>query len=196
MKSMCERTGVTLLALGHFNKRSDVGALHKVGGAVALTGVPRAVWLFMKDPRGEKGDMLMLLGKGNLSRRRTGMRYVFAERGVKCDDGGIGNVPVIEWKGEETDDADTLTEISRNSEEKASQRAERFLRDYLADDEKPSEEVLRAAEAAGIKRRTLFEVKKNLGIRARKHDGVWWWQPLEASGGAEGDDPYGESEAK
>ena len=50
IKELAEKTGVAFIGLGHFNKRNDVTALHKVGGAVALTGVARAVWLFMKNP--------------------------------------------------------------------------------------------------------------------------------------------------
>jgi len=179
IKEMCERTGVTFFGLGHFNKRSDVSALGAVSGAVANTGLPRAVFLCMKDPRGETGDMLMLLGKGNLTRRRTGLRYRFREEKVICDNGKPNFVPTIEWRGEETEDADTVNENARNPEAKASLRAERFLREYLKEDEQPSTEIFAAAEKKNIKRGTLFTVKKALGIRAIKRTGIWWWQPIE-----------------
>jgi putative DNA primase/helicase len=179
IKEVCSRTGCTFLALGHFNKRSDVSALHRVGGAVANTGVPRAVWMFMKDSTGDKGDMLMLLGKGNFTGRRTGMRYRFAAREVLCDTGERTMAPVIDWQGEEADStADSVLATAHNPEEKASARAEKFLRTFLVDDEKPSAEILTAADRAGIKRRTLFTVKKELGIRAVQHAGSWWWQPI------------------
>jgi putative DNA primase/helicase len=181
IKEMCERTSVTFLALGHFNKRSDVSALGAVSGAVANTGLPRAVFLCMKDPRGEKGDMLMLLGKGNLTRRRTGLRYRFREEKVICDNGLPNFVPVIDWRGEENEDADDVQETARNPEQKASLRAEHFLRDFLKDDEKPSAEILAAAAKVGIKRRTLFTAKKDLDIRAVRKQGSWWWQPLEST---------------
>jgi hypothetical protein len=179
IKELCERTGITFFALGHFNKRTDVSALGAVSGAVANTGLPRAVFLCLKDPQGEKGDMLMLLGKGNLTRRRTGLRYRFKESTVICDNGKPNFVPVIEWRGEETQDADDINETARNPEQKASLRAERFLREFLKDDEKPSIEILEAAAKIGVKRRTLFAVKKELDIRAIRRNGVWWWQPLE-----------------
>jgi hypothetical protein len=179
IKEMCERTGVTFLALGHFNKRTDVSALGAVSGAVANTGLPRAVFLCMKDPTGEPGDMLMLLGKGNLTRRRTGLRYRFREEKVTCDNGKPNFVPVIEWRGEETEDADTVSETARNPEAKASLRAERFLREFLKDDEKPSTEIFSAAKSLGLKERTLYSVKKDLDIKAVKRAGIWWWQPFE-----------------
>jgi hypothetical protein len=179
IREMCERTSVTFIALGHFNKRTDVSALGAVSGAVANTGLPRAVFLCMKDPRGEKGDMLMLLGKGNLSGRRTGLRYRFKEAEVTCSNGKPNFVPVIDWRGEETEDADAVNETARDPEAKASIRAERFLREYLKDDERPSTEIFAAADKAGLKRATLFRVKKDLGIRATKRAGIWWWQPLE-----------------
>jgi hypothetical protein len=175
IREVCERTGVAFLSLGHFNKRSDVSALNSVSGAVANTGIPRAVFLCMKDPQGEKGDFLMLLGKGNLTKRRTGLRYRFAEKEVLCDDGKTMGVPIIDWKGEADIDADDAKSAAAAPAERASKRAEAFLQKFLADDDQPSAEILAAADKVGIKRRTLFEVKKELGIKAFKRAGTWWW---------------------
>jgi putative DNA primase/helicase len=179
MKEICERSGATFIVLGHFNKRSDVSALHRVGGAVANTGVPRSVWMFMRDPNGNRGDMLMLLGKGNFAKKKTGMRYRFAEKFVDCDGGKSMGVPSIEWLGEEsTTDADAVVEAARDPAEKARQRAERFVRDILKDDEKPAVEIFEAASKQNIAKRTLIRVKEDLGITSRQRADGWWWQRI------------------
>jgi len=67
---LAEEKSVTIIGNSHFNKRVDVSALHKVSGAVAMTGVARAVWLFARDDK-DKGLFHMLLGKGNLNDSRA-----------------------------------------------------------------------------------------------------------------------------
>jgi hypothetical protein len=47
----------------------------------------------------------------------------------------------------------------------------------LASGPKPSPEIEEAAEADGISRRTLFRAKKELGVRAKKEEGGWYWHP-------------------
>jgi len=42
---MAQRTSVTIIALGHFNKRSDVNSLGRVGGAVATNFLERSAIL-------------------------------------------------------------------------------------------------------------------------------------------------------
>ena len=176
LRDMCERTGVTVILSGHFNKRSDVSALHRVAGAVANSGVPRAVWLFMKDPRGEPGDMLFLSGKGNFTRKKSGIKYRFADTGILCDNGEHTSVPTIQWGDAEDTDADATMEAASNPYEKAQDRAEAFLKRFLADGEKPSAEVIEAATKAGNKERTLWRAKTDLHITTSRQGGVWWWR--------------------
>jgi AAA domain len=170
IKELCERTGVTFIGLGHFNKRSDVTALHKVGGAVAMSGVARAVWMFAKNPEVE-GEYVMLLGKGNLTRKRTGMKYRFGDKVLL---GGI-EAPFIAWQGETDGDADTLLTTSPDPGEKRQARAKRFLQDYLGEGPRLSDDIVTDGKKAGVSRSALFEAKKEMDITAEKLGGQWHW---------------------
>lgn len=176
----CQETGVTFLGTGHFSKRSDVTALHKVGGAVAVTGVSRSVWLFAKDPEREDGYM-MLPGKANLARRKRGLRYTIGEATL-----GDGiTAPVIVWGDAMSGDPDVL--LSLDSESRIARKAEHFLSEALADG-KPhlSTALLNEAKERGIGRSTLFVAKKELGVKAAKKSGEWFWQLEESNAGEEG----------
>lgn len=170
VKDLCERLGVTVIANGHFNKRSDVSALHKIGGAVAMSGVARAAWLFAKNPEAE-GEYLMLLGKNNLTKKRTGMKYRFGTKDLST-----GEAPFIVWGGDADSDADSVFTTANDSSEKRRAKAERFLSEYLADGMKKSDEVLAEGKKHRLSRSALFEAKKELGIAARKIGNEWYWE--------------------
>lgn len=53
--------------------------------------------------------------------------------------------------------------------------AKEFLAKYLSDGAKPSTEIFEAAEADGIKRRTLFTAKEELQVTASKVEDKWYW---------------------
>jgi putative DNA primase/helicase len=177
VKDLAERTGVTIIGLGHFNKRADVSALGRVSGAVAMSGVPRAVWTFGKSPS-EDDVFLMQRGKLNVAARTTGLRCRF---GVK--ELATGTAPFIDWAGEETRSAEEILELERNPDGKREDKAARFLAEYLADGAKPSAEILREGAKRGISRSALFEAKEQRGVSAKKVGGSWFWmnesQPSE-----------------
>ncbi|MGN0397973.1 MAG: hypothetical protein ACI4EL_08175, partial [Candidatus Fimimorpha sp.] len=50
-----------------------------------------------------------------------------------------------------------------------------FLTEFLSDGPKPSTEICEAAEADGIKKRTLFTAKEKLEISATKVGDKWYW---------------------
>ncbi len=175
IKELADRTNVTFVGVGHFNKRSDVTALHRVGGAVAMSGVARAVWMFMRNPEVE-GEYLMLLGKGNLTKKRTGLRYRITEKIITLPDGVKTGVPAIDWQsGESTANADETLAVMNEPGGQKRARAERFLMDVLADGDKPSDEIMAKGDKKGLKRTTLFAAKKTLGIEAYRDGSKWWW---------------------
>lgn len=175
LRDLAESTGVTVIGIGHFSKRSDVSALHRVGGAVALTGVARAVWLFTKSPDVD-GEFQMLLGKGNLTKKRTGLRYTFGEKAVSAKI----TAPVILWGEETTGDADSV--LSMDGEEKQSAKAERFVAEALEDGmPHPSEPIISEGKDKGISKMTLFRARKDLGVRTQRVKSEWVWQLEKAS---------------
>jgi putative DNA primase/helicase len=169
IKDLAERTGVTIIGLGHFSKRSDVSALGRVSGAVAMSGVPRAVWTFGKSPT-EDDVFLMQRGKLNVAGRKTGLRYRFGVKELTT-----GPATFIDWLGEETRTAEEILDLERNPEGKRQDKAARFLVEYLSTGTKSSTDILAEGAKRGISRGALFEAKKSLDISAERVDGRWYW---------------------
>jgi RecA-family ATPase len=46
---------VAVIVITHFNKAMSVDTAHKVGGAVAVIGVVRVAWAFVKNPENSEG---------------------------------------------------------------------------------------------------------------------------------------------
>ena len=94
--------------------------------------------------------MLMLSGKGNLTKRRTGMRYRFQEVAVPLPNGRYNYVlPVMGGAGEETRDADEVSDTIRDPEAKASIKAGTFLAKIFKHNEKPSARYSEASRNSG-----------------------------------------------
>jgi hypothetical protein len=180
LRDMCEETGVTCISVGHFNKRCDVAALHKSAGAVAMVGVPRALWFFLKNPAVD-GEYLMLSGKGNLRKKCTGLRYRI---GVKILP-GLGELPLIMWQGEAIEsDADQVLETTNSPDAKGRAKARHVLEQCLADGARPAGEVITAARTQGVPERTLFRAKDEIGIISTPREGRRWWALPHDPGGA------------
>jgi AAA domain-containing protein/TOTE conflict system primase-like protein len=170
IKQLCEEVEVTFLALGHFNKRSDVASIHRISGAVAMTGVPRAVWAFGPDPD-VKGEYLMTMVKGNLAKDKSGMRFRIVEKALDV----VGGQPIIEWLGKSLKTTDDLVARKDPAERKLDKAIE-FLREFLKDGPQLSNDVFAKGGEIGIGERTLWTAKETLGVKAKKEKGQWYWQ--------------------
>src|SRR5262249_2397212 len=117
------------------------------------------------------GEYLMLLGKGNLTKKRTGMKYRFGEKALP---GGL-TAPLIVWQGESDGDADTVLAVANDPGEKRQAKAKRFLSDYLAEGPRKSEDIMADGDAKGLSRVALFEAKREMSVSADRMQGQWWW---------------------
>ena len=178
IRELAERVSVTVIGLAHFNKRSDVSALHRVGGASAMGGVPRAVWLFVKDQQ-DAGLYKMLRGKGNLSKVNKGLKYRIIETITPT-----GGVPTIEWSGETSENVDDALTVDRDPESRKSTKAKRFLMEHFKSHPgmQPSDPIVEEARRQGISKTTLFRAREDLGVEAERPPGTtkWFWTPPKA----------------
>jgi putative DNA primase/helicase len=183
-KEVAERCNVAIVVIDHFNKNYQQSAIHRQSGAGALTAVPRASWAFVKDADDpEKLTRLMLNIKLNVvsERKKTGLRYRFKETPVTIKN-IITTLPTIEWLGASVGDIDeTLQSQQSDPRQNRSAKAQRFLRKFLADGPRPSEEIQKTAGKSQISRGALWEAKTEMDIRATKVSGRWWWE-LPAQG--------------
>lgn len=180
LADLANETGVTFVLVAHFNKRSDVAALHKIMGAVAMTGVARATWLFTEDKEDEddtEGRYLMLQGKLNVGRKQKGLEYTIGSKRVLPEP--AETTGAIIW-GNATDvTADkALGSIGAFGDAGGSKvkAAGEWIVEFLGDGEKPATEVWATAKAAGIAEKTLKRAKKEVGVVTAQRDDAWFWR--------------------
>jgi hypothetical protein len=162
---LAERQGVAVVAIMHLNKSANTNAMQRAIGSVAFGAAARMMWLVTRDPDND-GRRFLLPAKSNLKDQGTGLAFVINEAGhVKWD-----ATPVNK-------SANQVLEELATSNSQARDEAQSFLRDTLAGGPVESDEVKRMAKEAGIKGRTLWRAKKELGVKALKNGmiGAWEW---------------------
>jgi len=177
--AIAERTGCTILTIGHLNKSSTSGAMQRFSGSGAFVAAPRAAFAFGSSAEFE-GEHIFACVKINLAQKPAALRYVL--EGVDLN--GLGNIAKISWRGEsKSETADSILSAPVNGEGRgAKDNAVEFLKEYLKDGPKLSDQVKKEAYENGIKRATLLRAKEDLGVKAKqKPKNVWHWMLKETS---------------
>jgi putative DNA primase/helicase len=171
LRDLCLELKITILVLGHFNKRGDVDAMQRVAGAMAWIGLPRASWGFGQDPD-VPSEYLMTMLKVNSARDKSGMRYAIAEKSTP-----VGGQPVIEWKGRSEKTADDMT-ARKDPQTKQSDKALAFLKAFLeGGDWRVCSEIQMRGEEQGISWSTIERAKRALNVEWNKgKNGVNAWR--------------------
>lgn len=189
LKELAAEHAVTIILVAHLNKRSDVNALNRVLGAVAMTGVARSAWLFAADEEAPEDGFdhgLMLHGKLNVARKaKQSLKYTIKTKKIAELPEDAEAVPYIEWNGaSEMTAEDVLDTSSGKRSEKATKRheAEALLRSLLSDGPKFATEIENIATARGITDATLRRAKKSLKVQSEKEKGtangrIYWCLP-------------------
>jgi putative DNA primase/helicase len=178
LADLANETGVTFVLVAHFNKRSDVSALHKILGAVAMTGVARAAWMFTADDDDEDSERyLMLQGKLNVGKKQKGLEYTIGSKQVLPEP--AESTGMIVW-GNATDvTADkALGSIGAFKDESGNKVKVTggWLRNLIGTEGHLATEIFEAAKAAGISEKTLRRAKTELGVVSEKSAGGWFWR--------------------
>ena len=163
----------TSTVLRHLNKTPGGKALYRGGGSIGIIGAARAGMLVAEDPDDPERRILAVL-KCNLGRKGQPLAYRLVP---ELDTARVA------WEGP-TDHTPAQLLAGPASDEESGQgrEAEDFIREALASGPRPSAELLREAEDAGIRGRTLWRAKRKLGIKARKEGRPgatgqrWMWQ--------------------
>jgi putative DNA primase/helicase len=189
--ALAERRDLALLTIAHPSK-ANMSALLAHGGSMGFVGAPRSILIFGPDPNHEQGAhgraRVLAHAKSNVGKlqrsRQVGiMPHVLDPFGARIET----SVAVI---GDDCEiSADELVHPDRRAASPRV-RAERFLRELLADGPHKADEVISLAADADISERTLRRAKSELGVRAlQKPVRVWWWElpPEDEDDGSEGE---------
>jgi len=163
---LVQRSCLACIMVRHLNKQSGPKALYRGSGSGDYAAAFREIFTVAEDPR-QEGRRVFAHTKNNISGLQPSLSFYIDENGFR-------------W-GEEVDmTADELVapESSRNRGRRRLDTATRFLEESLSDGPTASEEIFKKAKTAGISRDSVWEAKKNLGVRAKKEGllGGWQWE--------------------
>jgi hypothetical protein len=169
LAEIARETGVAILAVGHFGKAPARRALLRIRGSLSLVAAARSVLLVTADP--QAGDRRIVTqvknAYGPLARP---LAFRIASSG--------GGAPHVSWEETAGDDWRLETGALDLSAEACSAVSEacEWLSDLLAGGSVSAREVLSAAHAAGVSRKTLFRAKRLLNVASVKEGRVWVWR--------------------
>ncbi len=176
LMQLAEERDLALLTTGHFSKGA-MSALMGSGGSVGFVGAPRSILAFGPDPRDDAAPHARVLSHAKCN---VGMLQGSHEVAILPAVVGDGIETSVAYLGDICDvQADDLVRVNHR-EESPVVRAEKFVRDLLADGPHRAQEILDLAEDNGIAVRTLHRAKRDLDVDSfRQPDkggkSVWWW---------------------
>jgi hypothetical protein len=182
----CAQTGVAFVGVIHHNKRNDLDVLQRILGASAVAGVCRSAWNFSRDPQ-DKDLFRMARVKGNLSKKRKGLRFRLEDAEVELPDGKKTLQGHAVWEGEIDEDADELNESDRLRLKDAGEstqlgRAKLWILYRLEDGKMPAKALEAEARAMGYSYSTLRRAREELTAEKKMRSwkplsqDKWWWE--------------------
>lgn len=159
--ALAEKTGCAIVLIGHMNKGGGAKAAYRGMGSIDFFAVARSVILVGRI-EGQEQMRAVIQIKNNLAAFGHGKAFALEEDGF-C------------WIGDYDITAD---EVLGGIVPKANklEQAKLLLKDLSADKiMMPSSEIMDIASGEGISKRTLESAKKELGIKAKRVNNIWYW---------------------
>lgn len=169
LAELAEACDVAVVIVSHHNKGGQhAPAVYRTIGSLAFTAVARSLWSVVKDAHDAERRLLVPV-KMNLVRNPLGMAFRLVEPGR------------VEWEPEPLYlDADEKGENAFADTDGTDRQkmAKEWLHALLYEKRLPSNEVKQLSRERGINNRTLWEAKKELGVKAIREGspGVWYWE--------------------
>jgi hypothetical protein len=155
--------------------------MNRVVGSGAFVAVARSAWLVGADTNDEERRRRILTPlKNNIGDDRTGFAFTIEAHSIL--DGIATSRVVFDSTPVYADAADLLRgPASGPAPDSALEAACEFLREQLANGDRPTRDVEDAARARNISTRTLDNARREVGVRSTKKDGRWWLRlPVES----------------
>ena len=160
LASIAERTGCAIILIGHMNKGGGTKAAYRGIGSVDFYAIARSVLLVGKVPDNEEIRAVCQI-KNNLAQEGNTMAFSLGEEG-------------FHWIGKYDISAEELLSGFSNGNKK--ERAETFLKSILEKHETyPANEIFIQGKKQGISKRTIENVKQELGIKSVRVGTGWHW---------------------
>lgn len=172
LSKMASSFNVCVVTVGHLNKRDkETALLQRLMGAAAFGGVARQVFMFGDDPEEDsKFAHIMGLGRATAS---PPLKYKTEAVQVEWD-GKESEVVRVKWCGPaENIDMDEVVNARKQSDKTKDKEAGAFLKAFLRDGAKSTQEIEAAFKEAGIECSNLGRTarSKKVGAATRKIKG-------------------------
>ena len=171
LAQLADKHRCAVVLVRHMNKNASLRSMYRGGGSIGFNAACRSSWLFTDDPR-DRSRLLMAQIKNNLAGPQPTLAYrILRESSIP---------PRLDWLGPVSLTADQLLDHNRRPEQLLPRECARdFLAELFQSGPQPTSMVWDAAQAHGLKRRTLQFARQDLGIRSLR---VWngekqvnWW---------------------
>lgn len=161
LAALAERTGCAVVLIGHMNKGSGAKAAYRGIGSIDFFAIARSVLLVARVP--DNPDIREVAQiKNNLEHEGNTIAFQIEER-------------QFNWIGEYEITADEL--LSGFSSGNKSTTGEKFLKELLEkNDSFPANEIFKKGKSLGISKRTLENIKQELGIKSIRVGTGWHWK--------------------
>ena len=159
--AIAARTGCAVILIGHMNKGSGAKAAYRGIGSIDFFAIARSVLLVARVPDDSTIRAVAQI-KSNLALEGDTMAFRLADNGFT-------------WIGEYDISTDELLAGYSNSDKHKS--AEDFLKKILSNGQTvPASSIFSQAKAIGVSKRTIENVKQELGIKSIKDGASWLWK--------------------
>ena len=175
LKDLAESLRVAVAAIRHYRKGGVTDAMEAGGGSVAFAALVRVIIAALPDPFRE-GSYLLAVAKNNLVKKsqRPALAYSIVPADTDPDIGAIAWGAAVEMSANEVLAAQV--EADKNSSGKVAD-AKEFLEAFLASGEWiATTEIVKAADAHGIKKSAIDRAKVMLCLGVEKRKDKWGWK--------------------
>jgi hypothetical protein len=176
LKDIAEEFDVAVVCIRHLNKSRGGSALNRGGGSIAFAGAARSVLLCSNDPAYDSADGRRVLAsvKNNLAREAESLAFHLET----VDLPGLGSFSHVVFDGLSHHRADALVDAQDEDQETktAIDAAGEFLAEFLRGGPQRKGDVLSAAQAKQLARRTVERAAHRMNLRTIKGfgtDGSW-----------------------
>jgi putative DNA primase/helicase len=178
LKELAEQLRVAVAAIRHYRKGSGTDAMEAGGGSVAFAALVRVIIATLPDPE-DGSRYLLAVAKNNLVKKskRPALAYTIVPAATDPDIGCIAWGRTVERSANEILAAQV--EADKNNSGKVAE-AKQFLETFLAAGVwVATVEILRAADAHGIKKSAVERAKAGLSLTVEKRRGQWGWMLIK-----------------
>jgi hypothetical protein len=180
LAQIARRTGVTIFAIMHENRRKDVTALERTLGSGAVGQVFRLALRFSEDPK-NNGGFIMATSKSN-TKVKGGLRYRIEETPITYDNSETGMREHIVWGEKHELSADDVINMAAEehgvgAEQTLVDKAVDIFKRELANGKRLCAEVHGILDAAGCSDKNVKDrARWKLGVKTIGKASPFYWE--------------------